>query len=196
MFNSLTGVISGKSQDTVCLLTGGCEWEIAMPVSDIEPLHTGSEYRIFTWLYHREDSMRLFGFSQEARRNTFLELIKVDGIGPKGALKIMGGISQNDLEQAIEADDLARLEDVPGLGTKTAQKILLSLKGKLVSQAFTPSESPANDLIQALVEMGYDKKSAQDALVRAGQSLPEGADAAEKEKLMFRKAIVFLSGTV
>jgi Holliday junction DNA helicase RuvA len=74
-----------------------------------------SECRVFTWLYHREDQMKLFGFCSERRRNTFLELIKVEGIGPKGALKIMGGISQDDLERALENGDLDRLEAVPGL---------------------------------------------------------------------------------
>ena len=195
MFNSITGIINGKTRENVYLLNSGIEWEIAMPSSDIEALHTGQECRIFSWLYHREDAMRLFGFSAEIRRNTFLELIKVDGIGPRGALKIMGGISQEDLEKALEADDLARLEAVPGLGVKTAQKLLLSLKGKLISGGSAPMETPNNDLIQALIEMGYDKKSAIEALNRSEQNLPAGIEGAEKEKLLFKNAIVFLSGS-
>jgi len=165
-----------------------------MPLTDIESLPIGEERRIFTWLYHREDSMRLFGFSAEMRRDTFFELLKVDGVGPKLALKIMGGISQEELERALETDDLARLEAVPGLGKKTAQKILLALKGKIISAGSTPAETPYSDLVQALVEMGYDKKSAIEALARAEHSLPAGTEAAEREKLLFKKALVFLSG--
>jgi len=194
MINSLSGIVSGKSPEFAFLENHGLEWEIAMPASDMESLRIGEERRIFTWLYHREDAMRLFGFSDEIRRNTFLELIKVDGIGPKGALKIMGGISQDELEKALDADDLARLEAVPGLGKKTAQKMLLSLKGKLLTGSSAPAAAPASDLLQALVEMGFDKKSAAEALARSEQSLPAGIDAAEKEKWLFRNAIVLLSG--
>jgi len=194
MLNSIKGIVSGKTSEFAYLLTGGLEWEIAMPLTDIESLSAGEERRIFTWLYHREDSMRLFGFGAEIRRDTFLELIKVDGIGPKAALKIMGGISQDELERALETDDLARLEAVPGLGKKTAQKILLSLKGKIISAGSAPAETPYTDLVQALVEMGYDKKSAIEALSRAEHGLPAGIEAAEREKLLFKKAIVFLSG--
>jgi Holliday junction DNA helicase RuvA len=92
----------------------------------------------------------------------------------------MGGISQDDLERALDSDDLARLEAVPGLGKKTAQKMLLSLKGKLLFDGGN-SVAPSNDLVQALVEMGYDKKAAAEALARSEQTLPAGMDPAERE---------------
>jgi len=139
--------------------------------------------------------MRLFGFADETRRNTFLELLKVEGIGPKGALKIMGGIGQEDLERALEAGDLARLEAVPGLGKKTAQKMLLALKGKLVhAPADSPAESPYGDLIEALAEMGYERRAAAGAIARAEKDAPAGLSQPEKEKLLFKNAIVYLSG--
>jgi len=195
MLNSITGIITGKTAEAVYLTTNNLEWDISMPATDIESLYIGVECRVFTWLYHKEDAMRLFGFTNESRRNTFLELIKVDGIGPKGALKILGGISQEDLERALETEDLARLQAVPGLGTKTAQKMLLSLKGKLISGPTATVEAPHGDLIQALVEMGYDKKSAAEAIARGEQNIPPGTEPGEREKLLFRNAIVFLSGT-
>ena len=196
MFNSIRGIVCGKGGEAVCILTGGLEWEIAMPATDMELLPAaGGECRVFTWLYHREDIMRLFGFSDEVRRDTFLELLKVEGIGPKGALKIMGGIAQDDLERALETGDLARLEAVPGLGKKTAQKMLLALKGKLVhAPAASPEGSPYGDLIEALAEMGYDKRVAAEALSLAAAKLSPGISAAEKEKLLFKTAIVYLSG--
>jgi Holliday junction DNA helicase RuvA len=196
MFNSIRGTVSGRNGEAAYILNGGVEWEIAMPATDMEQLPAnGGECRVFTWLYHREDQMRLFGFIDEIRRNTFLELLKVEGIGPKGALKIMGGIGQDDLERALESGDLARLEAVPGLGKKTAQKMLLALKGKLVhAPAAIQAVSPYGDLVDALAEMGYEKRAAAEAIARAEADLPPGLNPAEKEKLLFKNAIVYLSG--
>ena len=195
MFNSIRGIVSARGLEAVYVLSGDIEWEIAMPANDIGSLAPNSECRVFTWLYHRDDQMRLFGFSDEKRRNTFLELLKVEGIGPKGAVKIMGGISQDDLERALENGDLARLEAVPGLGKKTAQKMLLSLKGKLVhAQDASAVSSPYNDLVEALAAMGYDRRAVVEALARADANIDASLSAAAREKLLFKEAIVYLSG--
>jgi len=194
MFNSIRGIVSEKGAEAVFILSGDIEWEIAMPVNDIQTLSLNCECRVFTWLYHRDDQMKLFGFCNETRRNTFLELIKVEGIGPKGAIKIMGGISQDDLEHALENGDLARLEAVPGLGKKTAQKMLLSLKGKLVQMQSIDLVSPYNELVEALVGMGYDRRLAAQALARAEKSVASDLPADEKEKIIFKEAVLSLSG--
>jgi Holliday junction DNA helicase RuvA len=156
----------------------------------------GEEARVFTWLYHKEDQMKLFGFADPSRRSTFLELLKVEGIGPKGALKILGGIGQDDLERALETEDLARLEAVPGLGKKTAQKMILALKGKLASPKAIP-DTPYGELAEALVGMGYDKRAAVEALARAEKAIGPGVavNGAEREKLLFKEAIVYLSSS-
>jgi len=198
MFNSIRGIVSAKGTEAVFILSGDIEWDIAMPSNDIQALALNRECRVFTWLYHREDQMRLFGFVDERRRSAFLELLKVEGIGPKGAIKILGGISQDDLENALEAGDIARLEAVPGLGKKTAQKMILSLKGKLISVSDTSSQTSAySDLVEALAAMGYDRRLAAQALVKAeteigkdGENLPPQ----EREKLIFKQAIVYLTG--
>ena len=104
----------------------------------------------------------------------------------------MGGISQEELERALEAGDVSRLEAVPGLGKKTAQKMILALKGKLVRPA---PETRYGDLVDALIAMGYDRKAASDALVRAETELPPDSDGPEKEKLLFKQAIVNLSSS-
>jgi Holliday junction DNA helicase RuvA len=196
MFNSIRGIITEKFAEGVRLLDGGLEWDIAVPAIDTGLLPPpGEPGRIFTWLYHREDQMKLFGFVDERRRATFLELLKVEGIGPKGALKIMGGISQEQLEQALEAEDLARLEAVPGLGKKTAQKMILALKGKLAREtAPAQSAGPRGELVEALAEMGYDKRAAAEAVARAEEALDPGITGADREKFLFREAIVNLSG--
>ncbi|MDR1655393.1 MAG: Holliday junction branch migration protein RuvA [Treponema sp.] len=197
MFNSIRGIIGSKGSDTVFLETGGLEWEIGVPAGDIARLPPeGEEARLFTWLYHREDQMKLYGFADETRRATFLELLKVEGIGPKGAVRILGGISQEELEKALENEDLGRLEAVPGLGKKTAQKMLLALRGKLKfsSAAKADVSSPHGELLEALAGMGYDRRAAAEALAKADRSIAgENVTAAEREKLLFREAIVLLS---
>ena len=195
MYNSIRGIITEKLSESVYILSGGIEWDISAPSSDITRLPpVGEEGRIFTWLHHKEDAMKIYGFAGDQRRATFLELLKVEGIGPKGALKILGGIGQEDLEQALEREDLTRLEAVPGLGKKTAQKMLLALKGKLVSARAAP-ESPYGDLVEALAGMGYDRRSAAQALERVEKEMPPGIAGAEKEKLLFKEAIVHLSSS-
>ena len=195
MFNSLRGTITGKFADSVYILSGGIEWDILVPGTDIARLPpAGEEGRIFTWLYHREDQMKLFGFAGEERRAAFLELLKVEGIGPKGALKILGGIGQEELESALENEDLARLEAVPGLGKKTAQKMILALKGKLITVK-SVQETPYADLVEALAGMGYDRRAAADALARADKEIGGQVKDAEREKLLFKEAIVYLSSS-
>jgi Holliday junction DNA helicase RuvA len=196
MFNSIQGVITEKLPDTLRILTGGIEWDITSPATDLSRFPpAGEQGRAFLWLYHREDQMKLYGFVNEVRRTTFLELLKVEGIGPKGAIKIMGGIGQEELEKALDAEDLGRLEAVPGLGKKTAQKMILALKGKLATApAASRIPSPHSDLVEALVEMGYDRRAAADALARAEGEIEGGLGQAEKEQRLFKQAIVYLSG--
>jgi Holliday junction DNA helicase RuvA len=196
MFNSIRGTITEKLPDTLRILTGGVEWDITVPGTDLNRFPpAGEDGRVFLWLYHREDQMKLYGFADESGRHIFLELLKVEGIGPRGAIKIMGGITQEELEKALENEDLSRLEAVPGLGKKTAQKMILALKGKLaVSRAASPAASAYDELVEALAGMGYDRRAAVSALARAEETLEAGLEPAEKEQRLFRQAIAYLSG--
>ncbi|MDR2247299.1 MAG: Holliday junction branch migration protein RuvA [Treponema sp.] len=197
MFNSIRGIITEKSEGILRIETAGVEWDIAVPATDLDRLPpAGHPARVFLWLYHREDQMKLYGFADQPRRATFLELLKVEGIGPKGALKILGGISQEELERALEAEDLRRLEAVPGLGKKTAQKMILALRGKLTPiAAATQTATPYSELAEALAGMGYDRRAAADALAKAQTALPADLPEAEKEKALFKQAIILLSAS-
>ena len=196
MFNSIRGIITEKNADMLHIETSGVEWEISVPFTDLSVLPAAGEtVRVFTWLYHKETEMRLYGFSDNRRRATFLELLKVEGIGPKGAIKIMGGIGQDELETALENEDLGRLEAVPGLGKKTAQKMLLALKGKLAFSKETEVAGPHAELAEALAEMGYDKRQAIHALRQAEEEMPKNTSGSEWEQELFKRAIVLLSGT-
>lgn len=197
MFNAIRGTLCYKGADSIRVDNNGVEWELFVPARSVDSFgRLGEETRALCWLLHREDQMRLFGFATEAERAIFLELLTVDGIGPKQAIKILGGIGADDLERALDAEDLARLEAVPGLGKKTAQKLVFSLKGKLPSRDATTRVEPAgphDDILRALVDMGYDRRRAIDAIGRmeARPGLPETS--ADRERELFRRVIVELS---
>ena len=136
MFNSLKGVITYKAHNTVHLDVNGWEWDLYVPTSAIEELgDIGSTARIFTWMYVREDMMKMFGFATEEERNVFLDLLKVEGVGAKGAIKILSNISISKFIEALDGGNTEALEAVSGIGKKTAAKIMLTLKGKLTTQS-------------------------------------------------------------
>jgi Holliday junction DNA helicase RuvA len=200
MFNSLCGTITAKGPRAMCLETGGVEWEISAPGTDSFP-PVGETARVFTWLYHKEDGMQLFGFPSVDDRLLFFDLLKVDGIGPKAAVKIMSSIASGQLRDAIDNEELARLEAVPGLGRKTAQKMMLALKGKLTfpeEKRQATVSSPWQDIISALANMGYDRRDAEQVIGRLAESFAGNAEFTAKtreakEETLLTKAIVELA---
>lgn len=203
MFNSISGLITKKLPQQLMLENNGIEFDFLMPESSLEKIgHVGENVKVFTWLYHKEDSMKLFGFASEQDRNVFLDLLKVDGVGPKGAVKILSNITCNDLAAALDNEDFARIEKVQGIGKKTAQKMMLTLKGKLTliedsSDTKRKKVSKWQDVISALVNMGYDKKHVENVIENLEDVLKEELNNinvdAQKEELIFRRAIVELA---
>ena len=193
MFNSLLGTITEKRFDILRVDNNGLEWEFSVPARSIDEFGTlGGRTKVYIHLLHREDQMRLFGFPSERERALFLELLKVEGIGPRQAVKILSGISPEDLESALDTENLARLQQVPGLGAKTAQKLVFSLKGKLPGFAPQTVRGPWADVVQALADMGYDRKRAAEAVARLSGELGN-AVGPEAEQELFRRAIRELS---
>jgi Holliday junction DNA helicase RuvA len=186
---SLRGLISNKSTDSIRILVSGFEFELHMSAFSIQELpNKGEEARIYSWLYHREDAMSLFGFSREEERMLFLELIKVNGIGPKQAVKMLSSAPVETLIKMIEEGKPENLATLPGIGKKTASKILLTLQDKLVLPG-TQTESDQDELVIALVQMGFDKKSVL-PIVRNLRI----ADSDLSEQEILKQAIVSLSG--
>ena len=209
MINAVIGQLVYASAQTAIILGGSVEFELVVSSQTATRLSNlqGSErnnVRILTWLQHREDGMTLFGFLEEEERRLFLELIKVNGIGPKQAMKILSGVRVNDFIRALDQSDLSFLSKIPGLGAKTSQKIILALRDTLV---FTEDASkPQNvvsgnskkyqDIIDALVEMGYDKKKVLDCvakLLKDNEQFVSSHENSAVEEWLFRKAIVALS---
>ena len=196
MFNSLTGEITYKGDERRCVTTGGVEWELTASRKALEKLPpVGKVARVYTHLVHRDDAMRLYGFSDQAERALFLDLQKVDGVGPRGALKMLSGVDREQFSAALDRDDLDALSAVPGVGKKTAQKIILTLKGKLTPIGDTPSRSAEADIAEALVSMGFDRKVARTAAAAALKSIAGRALSGEElERELLKLALSFAGG--
>ncbi len=202
MFNSLTGVLTEKLPQKVCLDVHGIEWNLTVSDVSLDALPViGTQCRIFTYLIHKEDQMKLYGFATQEERNLFLDLLKVDGIGPKGAMKILSGSSVESFASALESGEVGMLEALPGISKKAAQKMMLTLKGKLTliddsGRGGKKAEkvSKWNDVIVALVEMGYDRRRCEEVVERVASQLMEtGKTESQIEGELFRLCIVEMS---
>ncbi|MBQ5473087.1 MAG: Holliday junction branch migration protein RuvA [Treponema sp.] len=203
MFNSISGIITAKLPKQIFIENNGIEWDICVPDSNLDMLPSvGSEAKVYTWLQHTEQAMNLFGFASNTERSLFLDLLKVDGVGPKGAVKIMSSASSSQLLQILENGDVGLLEKIPGVGKKTAGKMLLALKGKLSIQEESvvkvTNNVPFADVITSLVNMGYDKKSVEIKIAQIVEELNSDSSfntksQKDKEDILFRKAIMELA---
>ncbi len=204
MFNSLTGIITGKFPKQILIDTNGVEWDLCVPDSNLDLIPpVGNEAKIYTWLQHTDQLMALYGFASREEREVFLDLLKVDGVGPKGAVKIMSSVSSSRLMDILEKGDFEMLEKIPGVGKKTAGKMILALKGKLkLSESSGPSvrfdASPYADVVSSLVGMGYDKRLVQQKVAELNEVFTNDSDFAaksqkEREDILFRRAIVELA---
>lgn len=206
MFNSLNGIITAKLPKQVFLDTNGIEWDLCVPDSNLDMFPpVGSEARVFTWLQHTDQLMTLYGFASADERSLFLDLLKVDGVGPKGAVKIMSSVSSSRLMEILENGDLEMLEKIPGVGKKTAGKMILTLKGKLKlsenaggSVVRVAAASPYADVVSSLASMGYDKRLVEQKIAQLVEVLTNESDFAgksqkEREDLLFRRALVELA---
>ena len=203
MFNSISGTITGKFPKQILIDNNGIEFDIMMPDSNLDMMpNVGEQGKVYTYLQHTDALMQLFGFASADERTLFFDLIKVDGIGPKAAVKIMSSVTSGRLMEVLENGDLEMLEKIPGVGKKTAGKMLLQLKGKLslrdTNTVEVPKSTPYGDVIQSLVSMGYDKhlveqKVAQLSTMFEGDPSFASKAQTEKEEIIFRKAIVELA---
>lgn len=200
MFNSLTGTITGKFQKQLLIDTNGIEWSICVPDSCLNEFSpVGAEGKVYTYLNHYENGMDLYGFAKIEERNLFFDLLKVDGIGPKAAIKIMSSVNVNELVSVLESGEVSVLEKIPGVGKKTAAKMMLALKGKLTipetETILVKKESAFSVVISSLCEMGYDRIAVEKAVAKIVADFSKEADffektQAEKEDSVFKKAIM------
>ena len=187
MISRLTGVLSEKAPPFVLVDVNGVGYEVQVPMSTFYNLPAiGERVSLLTQFIVREDAQLLYGFGSAPERAAFRELIKISGVGPRTALSILSGLGVQDLAQAITLQEAGRLVKVPGIGKKTAERLLLELKGKLGADmggahAHATSEAQA-DILQALLALGYNDKEAAAAL----KALPPEVGVSEGIKLALK----------
>lgn len=187
MIGRLSGALLEKNPPQILLDCNGVGYEVNVPMSTFYNLpNLNEKVVLLTHLVVREDAHILFGFGTAEERNVFKELIKISGIGARTALSILSGMSVHDLSQAITLQDAGRLTKVPGIGKKTAERLLLELKGKLGADIGAPGAATGgdatSDVLNALLALGYSDKEATLALkqVPAGSSVSDGIKLALK----------------
>ena len=187
MIVSLTGILRDKNPPSVVVDCHGVGYEVNVPMSKFYNLPaTGEKVSLVTHFVVREDAQILYGFATLGEREAFRQLIKISGVGPRTALSVLSGMSVTDLAQAITTQEVGRLVKVPGIGKKTAERLLLELKGKLggdLGGLFAVNTPDAqSDIQQALVALGYNDKEAATAL----KSLPADVGVSEGIKLALK----------
>lgn len=197
MIYSISGTVTATGAGYIRIDNGGIEWELEASAQSVSAApKVGETTRIYTWLHVREDAMKLFGFVDVGERRLFLDLLKVNGVGPKQALRLLSGARSDEIVRMLEQEDTEALARLPGLGRKTAQKIVLQLRGALtVEQApgAAVSAGPLDDVTAGLVEMGYDRTRASEAVSAALEEVnAAGIDEAERERELFRMALLKL----
>ena len=166
MIGRITGTLAEKQPPHVLVDVGGIGYEIDVPMSTFYNLPAiGERITLYTHLTIREDAHLLYGFGTDAERQAFRQLLKVSGIGAKTALSVLSGMSVNDLANAIAAQETGRITKVPGIGKKTAERLLLELRDKFSAAVATVSTSGAPptseaDILNALNALGYNDKEA------------------------------------
>ncbi|MFW2356024.1 Holliday junction branch migration protein RuvA [Hydrogenophaga sp.] len=188
MIGKLTGTLLEKNPPQILLDCHGVGYEVDVPMSTFYNLPgTGEKVALLTHFVVREDAQILYGFATSAEREAFRQLIKISGVGPRTALSVLSGMSVGDLAQAISAQDSGRIIKVPGIGKKTAERLLLELKGKLGADLNLTGGGPAqsdvqSDIQQALMALGYSDKDAAAAL----KPLPADVGVSEGIKLALK----------
>ena len=172
MISYLKGKIIYKGDHFAILEVNGIGFQVFLPESYLLKYKTGEIIEVFAHEYLREDSRELYGFGTAEELRFFWQLIDISGVGPKMAHKLVSAYKLEKLERAVSEGDLGVLSTIPGVGKKTAQKIILELKGRLVTGK---SVSADNEIVDALVRLGYSKNEAQEAVGKIGEDV-EGTE--------------------
>ena len=191
MIAHISGTLLSKQANTVIIDVGGLGYEVTIPLStfyDLEEVASSIQLRIYTHV--REDALQLFGFKTARERELFLRLISVSGIGPKLGITMLSGMSADEIIASIRSNNLARLTSIPGVGKKTAERLVIELRDKIAALsspaleeefatraggggATQSEDAMRDDALSALINLGYQKAAAEKALTSAIQ---EGGD--------------------
>ena len=189
LISSITGTLRGVGPDWVDVSVGGVTFRVSMPDTSTSAVgRVGDPLSLHTSLQVREESLTLYGFPTEDERQTFDSLLNISGIGPRLALAMLARFSPQSLVQTVEEGDTKALSTVPGIGRRTASRIVLELKGKLdLDFAAGSGPSPDSQLVDALTALGYGDNEAREALRRS-------ASDGQSEEARIRAALEYLAG--
>jgi Holliday junction DNA helicase RuvA len=186
MIGRITGILAEKSPPQLLIDVNGVGYEVDVPMSSFYNLPgLGERVTLLTHFVVREDAQILYGFLTHDERGTFRLLVKISGVGPRTALAILSGLSVTELAQAVSLQESGRLVKVPGIGKKTAERLLLELKGKLGDSLAAPTRVASDaqgDILQALLALGYSDREAAAAL----KALPADVGVSDGIKLALR----------
>ena len=186
MIGRISGILLEKNPPQILVETAGIGYDVEVPMSTFYNLPaTGEKVSLLTHFVVREDAQILYGFGSQAERAAFRELVKISGVGPRTALSVLSGMAVGELAQAVTLQEAGRLTKVPGIGKKTAERLLLELKGKLGADIGMPSgasNEAQSDILQALLALGYNDKEAALAL----KALPADVGVSEGIKLALK----------
>ena len=193
MFEYISGTLEEAEMEIVVIDVGGVGYEISIPLSTFEALpKKGKTVKLFTHFHVREDSQRLYGFFTKAEREVFRKLITISKIGPKVALNVLSGLSIKDIVYSVQTQDSTRLKAISGIGPKTAQRLVMELRGKLdagdidISVPLRKGDTKAerdrairNDAYAAMISLGYNESQVMSALTRVEQAVEKDAPVEE-----------------
>ena len=183
MIASLSGKIISISTDSLIIDVQGVGFEVSVPRPLLSNLEVGEPVALYTYLVVREDLLALYGFTSPDEKKLFLDFLGVDGVGPRLALAILSNISMDNIRRAVITEQPDFFARVPGIGKKTAQKILIHMQGKITGEISTDlsrkSSAADDEVLDALIGLGYSVVEAQTAV----QALPKGTPDTTEEKL-------------
>ncbi|HFC6355433.1 TPA: Holliday junction branch migration protein RuvA [Neisseria lactamica] len=193
MISRLTGKLVEKNPPQIVIDVNGVGYEADVSMQTFYNLPpVGESVQLFTQLIIREDAHLLFGFATAEERKTFRQLIKVGGIGAKTALGILSAMTADELARAVAEEDVKRLSSAPGIGKKTAERMVLELRGKLVAHTVTdglfaaaPAADETEDIVSTLLALGYSEREAKAAV----KGVPKGADVGEGVRLALKNLL-------
>lgn len=186
MFSYIKGLLTEIWEDTLVVESGGIGWNIHVPLSVLEhDFRVGDEVKIYTSFQVREDAMTLYGFLNRQDLQMFKQLLGVSGIGPKAALGILSSLRPDDLRMAIISEDVKAISKAPGIGPKTAKRVILDLKDRIKMEDVLPASADAQntDLPLSVSGVGDVGKEAIEALTALGYSMSEAAKAVRQVEI-------------
>lgn len=188
MIGSLKGTLISKRPYDIIVEVSGVGYQVSVPSGTLSDLpDEGKEVFLYVHTHVREDMLQLYGFATEGEKNAFTTLLGISGIGPKVALNIISGLPYDDFLRAVEAEDIAVLSRIPGLGKKTAHRIVLELRGKLPGKEIV-RDRVFDDTLSALVNLGYRKSEALESLEKVRE---KGYNDIEK---LLKESLKYLTG--